>query len=411
MHDPRDPGSLCNDIVTAIGEDGPDRLWIGTKGGLSRLDRISGRCESLVSRLDGVPGSGLSDNIVNCVHKDGRGIAWIGTNAGLDRFDGSKGEWRTFGLKDGLAGDIVCAIQEDASGALWVSTNRGLARFDPDLGTGKTFGVRDGLQGGAFNPGASAKDADGLLFFGGTNGFNGFDPAGIGKSPFIPPVVWTGLFRNNIEVALPGSYFALRHVKLPRRAPLITLEFAALAFAAPEMNSFAYRLEPRDRQWTSMIPDHRVTLAGLTPGRYTLRVIAANPDGVWNETGIAIGLDLPRPFWKTWWFPLVGLALLAAGAALRRRIRKRAKAAPLALDGDLEAALGTYDLTGRETEIMRLVLQGSSNKDIERRLFISASTVRNHIYNVYQKLGVGSRLELIHRISKEAREKRGKPEN
>jgi DNA-binding CsgD family transcriptional regulator len=224
-------------------------------------------------------------------------------------------------------------------------------------------------------------------------------------------VAWTGLFRNNVEVALPGSFFALRHVKIPLRGPLITLEFAALVFAAPEMNSFAYRLEPRDRQWTSMIPDHRVALAGLAPGRYTLRVKAANPDGVWNETGIAIGLDVPRPFWKTWWFLLIALVFLAAGAALGRRIRKRIKTASPALDQDLEAALGTYDLTGRELEIMRLVLQGASNKDIERKLFISSSTVRNHIYNVYQKLGVGSRLELINRISKEAREMREKPSN
>jgi len=33
--------------------------------------------------------------------------------------------------------------------------------------------------------------------------------------------------------------------------------------------------------------------------------------------------------------------------------------------------------------------------EIERDLFISPHTVRNHIYNIYQKLGVGSRLQLM----------------
>jgi DNA-binding CsgD family transcriptional regulator len=69
----------------------------------------------------------------------------------------------------------------------------------------------------------------------------------------------------------------------------------------------------------------------------------------------------------------------------------------------LEGIIGTYDLTAREREILRLVLQGASNKDIERKLFISASTVRNHIYNIYQKLGVRNRLELINRIGSDAR--------
>ncbi|OGD22571.1 MAG: hypothetical protein A2Y69_00875 [Candidatus Aminicenantes bacterium RBG_13_59_9] len=50
---------------------------------------------------------------------------------------------------------------------------------------------------------------------------------------------------------------------------------------------------------------------------------------------------------------------------------------------------------------MRLVLRGSSNKDIGQKLFISASTVRNHISNIYQKLGVRNRLDLINQIAKD----------
>ncbi len=232
--------------MTAIRGDGPEHLWIGTRGGLSRLDKSSGRCESYVSRLEDPPGTGITDNIVNCVHVSQAGIVWIGTNAGLNRFDRSKGEWRVFAQKDGLAGEVVCGILEDNSGALWVSTNRGLSRFDPESGAAKSYGIWDGLQSGAFNPGAFARDADGLMFFGGTNGLNAFDLGDIRKSPFVPPVVWTAYYRNNAEVRPPGSLSTLRTLVLPYKTPLVTLEFAALDFTAPEMNSFAYRLEPRD---------------------------------------------------------------------------------------------------------------------------------------------------------------------
>jgi DNA-binding CsgD family transcriptional regulator len=66
--------------------------------------------------------------------------------------------------------------------------------------------------------------------------------------------------------------------------------------------------------------------------------------------------------------------------------------------------LGT-SFRAREQETLRLVLQGASNKDIERKLFISASTVRNHLYNIYQKLGVKNRLELINLVARDAQKK------
>ena len=63
-----------------------------------------------------------------------------------------------------------------------MGTNRGLSRLDPESGVGKSYGAWDGLQSGAFNPGAFANDPEGLMFFGGTNGFNGFDRAISGKA-------------------------------------------------------------------------------------------------------------------------------------------------------------------------------------------------------------------------------------
>lgn len=52
-------------------------------------------------------------------------------------------------------------------------------------------------------------------------------------------------------------------------------------------------------------------------------------------------------------------------------------------------------LSPRETEIVALVSQGLSNKQIAEKLFISHITVRHHLTSVFQKIGVSSRLELI----------------
>jgi DNA-binding CsgD family transcriptional regulator len=62
-------------------------------------------------------------------------------------------------------------------------------------------------------------------------------------------------------------------------------------------------------------------------------------------------------------------------------------------------------ISKREREIMELILQGKSNKEIEQLLFISYNTVKNHIYNIYQKLGVNSRGQMIHAVLQAQRER------
>lgn len=57
-------------------------------------------------------------------------------------------------------------------------------------------------------------------------------------------------------------------------------------------------------------------------------------------------------------------------------------------------------LTAREREIIQLVTQGFSNKEISEILFISINTVKKHLQNLYQKLKVTNRTELCYRIFK-----------
>jgi len=52
-------------------------------------------------------------------------------------------------------------------------------------------------------------------------------------------------------------------------------------------------------------------------------------------------------------------------------------------------------LTPREIEIVRMVAQGLRNRTIAERLSISEGTVKVHLHNIYEKLGVGGRLELV----------------
>ena len=55
----------------------------------------------------------------------------------------------------------------------------------------------------------------------------------------------------------------------------------------------------------------------------------------------------------------------------------------------------TTNLTAQELQVVRLVRQGLSNRDAAAQLFLSPRTVDFHLRNVFTKLGVSSRAELI----------------
>jgi len=61
----------------------------------------------------------------------------------------------------------------------------------------------------------------------------------------------------------------------------------------------------------------------------------------------------------------------------------------------LITGISSEPLTGRETEILQLLAQGSSNKDIAEKLFLSEFTVKGHLRNIFTKLNVLSRTEAV----------------
>lgn len=60
--------------------------------------------------------------------------------------------------------------------------------------------------------------------------------------------------------------------------------------------------------------------------------------------------------------------------------------------------LSKYGITEREREIILKVMQGKSNEDIARELVISLATVKTHLHNIYKKIGIESRYELLARV-------------
>lgn len=333
-HDADDPGSLSHDFIRFVFEDSGGTLWVGTQGGgLNRLD--PGGSDFIHYRHDPEDPTSLGTDHVFAVHEDESGVMWFGTfGGGINRLDRKSGRFELFRERDGLASDSVYAMLEDEMGILWISTTKGLSHFDPVTELFRNFDVRDGLQSNEFNGGSAYQSPKGEMFFGGINGFNAFFPAEIRLNSVVPTVVVTDfqLFNQSIRagenlngrVLLDRSITFTQHLQLSHRDNVITLEFAALHYSSPGRNQYAYRMQGFSDEWIPVSADRRfATFTDLRPGQYLFSVRGANSDGFWNHRGVSLALTVKPPFWATWWFRLIAMALIAGIAVLVTQSRLR----------------------------------------------------------------------------------------
>jgi DNA-binding CsgD family transcriptional regulator len=61
-------------------------------------------------------------------------------------------------------------------------------------------------------------------------------------------------------------------------------------------------------------------------------------------------------------------------------------------------------LSPREKDVVKWVMKGNSNKEIARELFLSEATVKKHLSNIFDKLGIKNRVQLINLCNREARD-------
>ena len=378
-HDPEATDSLSGDRVTCLAQDPKGGLWIGTDGtGLNMLPRGSSAFQRI--RHDPNDRSSLAADTIYSVYVDPSGTVWVGTrDAGLSRLvswnlSSGKAQFKNYTERDGLPNEAIYGILQDSRGYLWLSTNNGLSRFDPRRESFLNYDVSHGLQANEFNFGAHHRSSSGELFFGGVNGFNAFLPERLQTNDHVPPVVLTSFLKLNKPVAVGARAKQLDRIQLGYRDSVIAFEFAALDYAAPGRNRYAYMLEGFDPDWMELGNLRRVTYTNLDPRSYVFRVKAANNDGVWNQAGLAIALEVDPPPWRTWWAYLIYALLISSAVFGFVWIQQRKLAWEAEYSRRLEQQVRerTSDLAERNTQLEEL-----NQKLAEASLTDSLTGLRN----------------------------------
>ena len=313
-----------------ITEDSSGALWLASwGGGLQRFDPVTG--QFTVYRNVPKDARSLSSDHVHSVYVDHSGTVWAGTDNGLNRLDQASGIFTVYSTRDGLPNNSVVGILEDERGRLWLGTRNGLSRFDPDRKAFTNYSVSDGLPADEFNFFLKEfKSRDNELFFASQNGLVAFYPERVVNNPVAPPVFLTDfeLFGTRVLVGsnstLKQSISFTQSITLQHWQNIISFEFSALSYAAPERNRYRYKLEGLDKEWNQANSARRfATYTTLPPREYLFRVQASDAHGAWNEEGASLRLVILPPWWDTWQFRSATLAfmLLAVVCIYRLRIR------------------------------------------------------------------------------------------
>lgn len=101
-----------------------------------------------------------------------------------------------------------------------------------------------------------------------------------------------------------------QRITLPYDKNNITVEFTAINFRVGSFNKFACKMEGFDDGWT--FTDNQSVSYKLPPGKYSFQLKAANASGLWDEDYVYAGIVIRPPFYRTWWFALIILILVAA---------------------------------------------------------------------------------------------------
>jgi len=342
--------------VRAIHEDRAGRLWVATfGGGVARRDGGVGGdgtpFQSLTTR------DGLSNDIQWGFLEDRSGALWIYGLRGLTRVRGDRLDVVT--RAHGLFDDLTNQMLEDDAGDFWLGCNRGLYRVGGDdlhaVADGRraslecaVFGAGDGLpvaETNGENQPSGARAADGALWIPTPVGVVRVEPARVPRHEIPPPLHLESVRTETLTLMQGGRVHpelrrtAAGALRLPPgSARILTLEFAAPSFAAPERVRFRHRLLGYETHWVEAGSRRETHYTNLRPGRYRFEVTACNDHGVWNPEPAALVFDLAPHFWETrGFFGLLATSMVLAGWGVHRLrvgiVRRR-----LALEGELDLA-------------------------------------------------------------------------
>ncbi len=315
------PAGIPDLVPSASFHDPLGRLWLGYNG--NRVCVIERGAAQWLGAADG-----LEIGRIRVIRGRGPHV-WLGGELGLAVC--RNGHVHAVRGANGEPFGTVTGIVETADGAVWLNEMRGVVRIraeearlalaDPKHAVAfDRFDLLDGLPGAPqmnWTVSTAVEASDGRLWFATDNGLARIDPGHLSLNPIPPPVSIVSLQGGEHQ------YGPTRRVTFPVGTRSLEIHYTALSLSIPERVAFRYKLEGVDDAWHDVGTRRVAFYTKLKPGRYRFRVLAANNDGLWNQEGASVEVELLPLFYQTTSFLVASLVSGAALLLLLNALRMR----------------------------------------------------------------------------------------
>ena len=289
-----DKNLLPSNQISCFYENYKNKIFIGTENGAVYYDHKNDTCYEI--KIADVKLAGQNKHIYD-ITEDNAGNIWFGSNIGLIKYNLITQECTFYSTKDGLATNEIYSVLTNGTD-VWIGTDNGLATFQPEEESYKKYSIHDGLQDYEFSPHSAFRATNGYMFFGGPQGINIFHPDSIRASSTKPNLEFL-----HLEYTIENEIFSSQlrqnqEITIPWNNSDITISFAVLEFTQPLMNQYKYFISDLTNTWIDLENQNYINIIKLPVGHYTLKVKAANSDGIWSDEK-TLTIIVPAPFWRT----------------------------------------------------------------------------------------------------------------
>jgi ligand-binding sensor domain-containing protein/serine phosphatase RsbU (regulator of sigma subunit) len=293
--------SLNVSLITALYCDPNGDMWIGTEPRGNRHCLIKYNASENIFKAVLALAPGI---IPTTMAMDKKGILWIGTGDGLIALRNDS-ILTTLTQDDGLLSNVINLLAIGDNGSIYIGTNNGLNRYFPETKRIFSYTERNGFTGIETMPNAVYRSPEGDLWFGTSNGATRLRPEKLvteGSEPMTH--IMDMRVNNEARKMIPG-------MKLKFSERNIIFDYYSICLTNPDVVRFKVRLDGAEDNWRPVTDQTRAIYSALPPGKFTFNVIACNNQGIWNSKPVAFHFIIRPPFYLTWWFILISVAIIS----------------------------------------------------------------------------------------------------
>lgn len=196
---------------------------------------------------------------------------------------------------------------------IWASTEEGIWHFDNRGHLMKIYTVADGITSNECNRLAHFQDEDGVLYFGGINGLNIFNPIDFSnkierKFSLRLDSIYTyrDTTQSRIFLAYKDSF-----LQLNRDENTLKMIFSFEDFKFNCDKKYYYRTDRSLTKEWQVLTDRRLLINNVSYGSTTIEIMVVSCDDFLNADTQKITINRPNPLYMTWYFWIIILILLS----------------------------------------------------------------------------------------------------